>query len=56
MDNPNNIGIYAIETLTAIDSDIIPFLDSPAGIAFERESSEASFKLSKDFSFGVEEE
>lgn len=36
MDNPNNMGIYDVNTIANYDPDIIPFLDAPIGSAYER--------------------
>lgn len=48
--NPDNIGLYDVNTIAAIDPDIRPFLDSPAGSVFERERSTEPFVRSTDFS------
>ncbi len=53
-DNPDNIGIYDINTILEIDDSILPLLDSPFGTAFEREDENAPFTESKDFSFDEE--
>ena len=53
-DNPDNIAIYDISTVIELDSDIVPFLDSPAGSAFERESENDPFAESEDFMFDEE--
>lgn len=34
--NPDNAGIYDIDTITALDQSIIPFLDALDGTAFEK--------------------
>lgn len=52
MDNPNNIEIYSIETILAIDQDIKPYLKSKFGSAFERVDSNKPFVPSKDYNFG----
>lgn len=49
VDNPDNIGIYDINTILAIDDSITPHLNSPAGIAFEREENNVPFIVSEDF-------
>jgi hypothetical protein len=36
VDNPNNIGIYDVNTIANYDSDVIPHLDAPYGSAFSR--------------------
>lgn len=50
-DNPDNIGIYDVNTILEIDDSILPLLDSPFGTAFEREDENALFTESEDFSF-----
>jgi hypothetical protein len=39
MDDADNHGIYDVNTIANYDSEIIPFLDAPAGAAFERQGS-----------------
>ena len=56
IDNPNNIAIYDINTILAIDKSITPYLKSVKGTAFEREDENGIFAISKDFAFGVEGE
>lgn len=46
VNNPENIGLYSIETITQIDPDIIPLLNNDIGTAFERESGEKPFRVS----------
>jgi hypothetical protein len=36
VDDPRNLAIYDVNTIANYDPDIIPFLDAPAGTAFER--------------------
>ena len=36
MDDPNNAGIYKLNTICNDDPDIIPLLNTPAPCAFER--------------------
>ena len=43
MDNPANTGIYSLNTLANYDHEIIIFLDSPVGSAFEREKGSGKF-------------
>jgi hypothetical protein len=43
MDNPDNHGIYDVNTIANYDPEIIPFLDAPAGAAFERQSPSGRF-------------
>ena len=39
MDDPNNAGIYKLNTICNDDSDIIPLLNTPAPCAFERDEN-----------------
>ena len=43
VNNPDNIGLYDVNTISSIDPDIVPFLSSPVGSAFERDSTEQPF-------------
>lgn len=49
VNDPGNIGLYDVSTIAQIDKDIIPYLDSPIGSAFERERDNDPFVQSKDF-------
>ena len=49
VNDPQNIGIYDVSTIISIDSDIVPFLNSPEGSVFEREDSAQPFKASEGF-------
>lgn len=40
---PDNIGLYDVNTIAAIDPDIVPFLNRSAGSAFEREDETRPF-------------
>ncbi len=51
-DNPDNIAIYDIDTIIAIDKSVVPYLKSAKGTALEREDESSVFTVSKDFSFG----
>jgi hypothetical protein len=51
-DNPDNIAIYDIETILAIDKSITPYLSAAKGTALERESENSTFTVSKDFIMG----
>ena len=55
-DNPDNIAIYDVDTIIAIDKSIVPYLKSAPGSAYEREDENAVFTASKDFGFGEEEQ
>ncbi len=39
MDDPNNAGIYKLNTICNDDPDIIPLLRTPAPYAFERDEN-----------------
>ena len=43
MDNAGNHGVYDVNTLANYDPEIIPFLESPEGAAFERENGTGPF-------------
>jgi hypothetical protein len=36
MGDPENMGLYDVNTIANYDPDIVPFLDAPIGSAFER--------------------
>ena len=48
MDDPNNAGIYKLNTICNDDPDIIPFLRTPAPCAFERDEN-GVFRQIKDW-------
>jgi hypothetical protein len=50
MDDPENHGIYDVNTIVNYDIDILPFLNSPIGSAFERETADDDFVEVCDFS------
>lgn len=52
VDDPNNVAIYDIETILAIDESIRPFLGSLYGRAYERNDVNETFKRVLDFGFG----
>lgn len=54
VDNPENVGIYDIKTIIAVDPDIVKYLDSPYFSAFEKESPDEDFRVSKEFFFEPE--
>jgi hypothetical protein len=47
-DEPDNFAIYDVNTIANYDPDIIPFLESPMGSAFARNSKSGEFE-STDF-------
>ena len=55
MDDPNNAGIYKLNTICNDDSDIIPLLNTPAPCAFERDEH-GVFQPIKDWKPENEEE
>ena len=55
MDDPNNAGIYALNTICNDDPDIIPLLNTPASCAFERDGNGA-FQPIKDWKPEQDEE
>ena len=40
LDNPDNIAIYDVDTIIAIDKSVTPYLNSVSGAAFEREDED----------------
>ena len=55
MDDPNNAGIYKLNTICNDDPEIIPLLNTPAPCAFERDES-GVFQPIKDWKPENEEE
>ncbi len=55
MDDPNNSGIYKLNTICNDDSDIIPLLHTPAPCAFERDEN-GVFQQIKDWKPDEDEE
>lgn len=55
MDDPNNAGIYKLNTLCNDDPDIIPLLNTPAPCAFERDEN-GVFQQIKDWKPDEDEE
>lgn len=43
MDNPDNLELYDVNTISNYDPEIIPFLDAAIGSAFERDSRSGRF-------------
>lgn len=43
IDDAANLDVYDVNTIANYDSDIIPFLNAPAGAAFEREDGAGPF-------------
>ena len=43
MDDPDNVGVYDVNTIANYDRDIIPHLDAPVGSAFERDGGTGAF-------------
>jgi hypothetical protein len=44
MDDPDNIGIYDVNTVANYDPAIIPLLDAPCDSAFERDPDSGEFE------------
>ena len=55
MDDPNNAGIYGLNTICNDDPDIIPLLNTPAPCAFERDKN-GVFQQIKDWKPDEDEE
>ena len=55
MDDPNNAGIYKLNTICNDDPDIIPLLHTPAPCAFERDEN-GVFQQIKDWKLDEDEE
>jgi hypothetical protein len=49
MDNPDNLGVYDVNTIANYDPRIIPFLDAPEGSAFERKPGSDRFVAVADW-------
>ena len=49
MDDPDNHGVYDVNTIANCDGDIVPFLDAPIGSAFERKNGIGGFVEVHDF-------
>ena len=54
VDNPENIAVYDVETILAIDPSIAPYLNSLVGRAYERSGADEPFKRVSDYGFGAE--
>lgn len=48
MDNPDNHGVYDVNTIANYDTDIVPLLDAPTGASFERDGPSGSFVAVQD--------
>lgn len=49
MDNASNHAIYDVNTIANYDRSIIPFLDAPAGSAFEKDDDSDQFEPIEDW-------
>ena len=49
MDEPDNHGIYDINTIANCDPTIVPFLDEPPGSVFERTPGASKFRVVDDW-------
>jgi len=45
VDNPNNLGIYDVNTIANYDKAILPYLDLPIGTELERTNDTDTFQL-----------
>jgi len=43
LDDPENLGLYDVNTIANYDRDIIPLLDAPSGAAYERDPETGEF-------------
>jgi hypothetical protein len=43
VDNPDNLGLFEVNTIANYDPDIIPYLNSPFGAAFGRDLRSGQF-------------
>ena len=43
LDDPENLGLYDVNTIANYDGDIIPLLDAPSGAAYERDPETGEF-------------
>lgn len=50
-DDPNNMGLYAVGTIAAIDPSVVPLLHTEPPCPFERETASQAFRPSKGFNF-----
>lgn len=49
VNNPDNIGVYDINTILELDKSILPYLSCAAGTALEREDETTTFTVSSGF-------
>lgn len=54
VDNPDNIGIYDVQTIIDIDKSILPYLASTENCAYERVEGTSRFQMLEDYKFGKE--
>ena len=52
--DPNNLGIYSLNTIANYDPEIVPLLDSPVGSEFERDGKGGKFIEADPNEDGVE--
>ena len=55
IDDPNNTVICDIYSVLDVDRTVVPYLDSVAGLAFERDDAGQPFKVASDFDFSVDD-
>jgi hypothetical protein len=49
LNDPANHGLYDVNTIANYDRDIVPFLDSPVGSAFERSDRDVFVEVEGNF-------
>lgn len=49
LDNPDNSGVYCLNTIANYDRDIIPLLDSAVGSAYYRDPQTGKFVLDQEW-------
>ena len=54
VDDPNNIGIYDLQTILGFDKSILPYLDSPSECAYVRNNLDDTFSVDNSFDFSPE--
>lgn len=47
--NPSNAGIYNVNTIANYDPSIIPIIDAPIGMAFEKENDVEKWSIVNDW-------
>ena len=55
LNNPDNIGIYDVNTIANYDGSIVPHLNAPVGSCFEKLPGEDEFILVDDADLGAQD-